>query len=447
MDHDLALADGMAADQRSGRRLASLLFVTAITALAFNLRPAITSLPPVFPELASRLGLSSAALTALATIPVVCFGVFSGVAPRLSRRFGDERALFVALIVVTVGLALRGGFPDVALFPATVLAAAAIAIMNVLLPGLIKRRMPERAGLLIGIYLLSLSVGAIIGSLISVPVYRGSGGSAQLVLGLWAIPAAVCAPMWLPQLRRRKPATSLVIAEAGLGGRAPGGESTAVRGESTVARGESTAARGRQSREAEVKSSAGHAVHRHLLGWQVAGFMGLQSLTYYATLSWLPSLFRDRGASPAQAGVLISVAALGGAVTSLVVPVLAHRATDQRLLVIPTALVSGIGIAAALFAPMGMATFWMFVLGLGQGAALGLAIFFTMARAATPAIAASLSSLAQSAGYLLASTGPLLVGFLHTATGSWTVPIFLLLGFTAIELFAGYLAARARVIA
>jgi MFS transporter, CP family, cyanate transporter len=454
VDHDVALADGMAADELSGRRLASLLFVTGITALAFNLRPAITSLPPVFPELASRLGLSSAALTALATIPVVCFGVFSGVAPRLSRRFGDERALFVALIVVTVGLALRGGFPEVALFPATVLAAAAIAIMNVLLPGLIKRRMPERAGLLIGIYLLSLSVGAIIGSLISVPVYRGSGGSAQLVLGLWAIPAAVCAAMWLPQLRRRKPATSLVIAEAGLGGRAPGGESTAARGESTVARGESTAARGestaargRQSREADVKSSAGHAVHRHLLGWQVAGFMGLQSLTYYATLSWLPSLFRDRGASPAQAGVLISVAALGGAMTSLVVPVLAHRATDQRLLVIPTVLVSGIGIAAALFAPMGMATFWMFVLGLGQGAALGLAIFFTMARAATPAIAASLSSLAQSAGYLLASTGPLLVGFLHTATGSWTVPIFLLLGFTAIELFAGYLAARARVIA
>ena len=184
-----------------------------------------------------------------------------------------------------------------------------------------------------------------------------------------------------------------------------------------------------------------------MLGWQVAGFMGLQSLTYYATLSWLPILFRDRGASPAHAGVLISVAALGGALTSLVVPVLAHRAADQRLLLIPTVLFSGVGIAAALFAPMSTATFWMFVLGLGQGASLGLAIFFTMARAATPAIAASLSSLAQSAGYLLASTGPLLVGFLHTATGGWTGPIVLLLGVTGIELAVGYLAARGRVIA
>ena len=439
MEHRNQLPGGVRADGVSGRqRLATLWFVAGVTALAFNLRPAITSLPPVFPELASQLGLSSAAVTLLATIPVVCFGAFSGVAPRLSRRFGDERALFVALIVLAIGLALRGAFPEPALFPATMLAAAAIAIMNVLLSGLIKRRMPERAGLLIGIYLLSLSVGAVIGSLISVPSYQASGGSAQVVLGLWAVPAAVAVVVWLPQLRRRlNVAASKVTARPSAGG--PVAPADCGAGGPAVPAG----AGGRAVRRG---SGAGHAVHRHLLGWQVAGFMGLQSLTYYATLSWLPILFRDRGASPAEAGVLISVAALGGAVTSLVVPVLAHRAADQRLLVIPAVLLNGAGIAAALFAPMNTATFWMFVLGLGQGAALGLAIFFTMARAATPAIAASLSSLAQSAGYLLASTGPLLVGFLHTVTAAWTIPIFLLLGMTLIELVVGYLAARARVI-
>ncbi len=405
--------------QGGRRRFGTLLLVTGITALAFNLRPAITSLPPVFPELASKLGLSSAAITALATVPVVCFGIFSGVAARLSRRFGDERALFVAMIIIAVGLALRGGFPHVALFPATAVVAGAIAILNVLLSGLIKRRMPERAGLLIGIYLASLSVGAVIGSLISVPIYQASGGSAQLVLGLWSVPAAVAAVAWLPQVwRRRRVATPQVPTDSVASG-------PAVR----------------------TAPNTGNPVHRHLLGWQVAGFMGLQSLTYYATLSWLPILFRDRGATPAHAGVLISVATLGGAFTSLVVPVLAHRAADQRLLVIPTVLISGVGIAAALYAPMSTQTFWMVVLGLGQGAALGLAIFFTMARAATAAIAASLSSLAQSAGYLLASTGPLVVGFLHTATGGWSVPIYLLLGITVIELVVGYLAARARVIA
>jgi len=58
--------------------------------------------------------------------------------------------------------------PGVLLFPGTALAAAAIALLNLLLPSLVKRRAPERAGLLIGLYLLSLSAGSILASLIAV---------------------------------------------------------------------------------------------------------------------------------------------------------------------------------------------------------------------------------------------------------------------------------------
>jgi len=389
-------------------------------------------------------------VTALATIPVVCFGVFSGLAARLSRQYGDEHTLFAALILLAVGLAVRGIFPSAALFPATVVAAGAIAIMNVLLSGMIKRRMPERAGLVIGVYLLSLSAGSIIGSLISVPVYQASGGSAQLALGLWALPAAVAVLAWLPQLRHGKPVAAVrtvtpdppAAVPARRAGRAARGRAgRAARGRAVRSAGQAVRAAG-----GRAAASGGHPVHRRVLAWQVATFMGLQSLTFYSTLSWLPTLFRTRGASPAHAGVLISVMSLGGLPTALLIPVLAHRAADQRRLVIPTVLLSGIGIGAALFAPLSSAMVWMVMLGLAQGSALGLAIFFTMARAATPAIAASLSALAQSAGYLLASTGPLLVGFLHSATASWRVPVFLLLGFTMVELIAGYLAGRARII-
>lgn len=401
-------------------RCAAVLLVTGITALAFNLRPTITSLPPVFQELAAKLHLSPAAVTTLAAIPVLCFGVFAGVATRMSRRFGDERTLFAALIVVTVGIALRGLFPGVALFPGTIAASGAIAIMNVLLSGMIKRRMPGHAGLVIGIYLFSLSAGSIIGSLISVPVYQASGGSVRPVLGLWALPAAAAAIAWVPQLSDRRSAVAV-----------PLGAPTSPAGHLDPPR---------------TQAHGGRGVHRRVLAWQVAVFMGLQSLIFYSTLSWLPSLFRDRGASAAGAGVLISVMSLAGLPTALLIPVLAHRAADQRAFVVPTVLLSGTGIGAALFAPMNVATVSVSLLGIAQGSALGLAIFFTVARAATPAIAASLSALAQSVGYLVASAGPLLVGFIHSATATWAIPIFLLLGFTAIELAAGYLAARPRVI-
>jgi MFS transporter, CP family, cyanate transporter len=401
---------------RLGRGRGVALFTVGIMVLAVNLRAGITSLPPVFPELSAALHLSAASISVLASVPVLCFGLFSGVAAPLSRGFGEERVLLAALLLLAGGLLLRGALPGSMLFPGTVLAGGAIALMNVLLPSLVKRRRPERAGLLIGAYLLTLAGGAVIASLIAVPVFRAAGGMhsgvhggagwpVKLTLGLWALPAAAAAVAWLPQIRYH------------------------TRPE--------RAGRGRR---------AGVAVYRHAIAWQVAAFMGLQSLTYYAALSWLPTLLRDRGVSAAGAGGLLALMNFGNAVTALLVPMLAHRARDQRLIVAATVLASAAGLAGAVWAPTGSAAAWILLLGLGQGSSLGLAIFFTMARAPDPMAAASLSGFAQSSGYLIATAGPLAVGFLHTATGGWTVPVLALLGAGALQLWAGWLAARARTL-
>ena len=380
--------------------------MAGIVVLAFNLRGSITSLPPLFPELSSSLHLSPAGIAALAATPVLCFGVFSGVAAPLSRRYGEERVLLVALALLGIGLLARAALPAWLLFPGTMLAAAAIALMNVLLPSLIKRRQPARAGLLIGIYLLSLAAGAILGSLLAVPLFQASGGSVPLALGIWALPVAAAVLAWLPQWRFRT---------------APAGTP-------------------RPAQRRLLK------VSRYLLAWQVMGFMGLQSLIYYATLSWLPTLFRDRGADPVHAGTLLALMNIGNAVTLMLIPVLAHRTRDQRWLVALTVASSAVGLAGAWFAPMGGAAFWVVLLGFGQGAALGLAVYFTVARAPDPVSSASLSAFAQGAGYLVATTGPLVVGFLHTATGSWTVPVVVLLAVLAAELAVGWGAGRPAIL-
>lgn len=369
--------------------------------LGFSLRGAITSLPPLFPELSSSLHLSSAAIAVLAATPVLCFGVFSGVAAPLSRRYGEERVLLLAVVLLCVGLVGRGAL-EWLLFPGTVLAAAAIALMNVLLPSLVKRRQPDRAGLLIGAYLASLAAGAILASLIAVPMFQASGGSVPLALGVWALPAALAALVWLPQWRfRTAPAATPLPAQQRL-----------------------------------LK------VSRHPLAWQVMVFMGLQSLIYYATLSWLPTMFRDRGADAVHAGTLLALMNLGNAVTLLLIPVLAHRTRDQRRLVALTVAATVAGLTGAWWAPLGSAPAWVLLLGLGQGAALALAIYFTVARAPDPVTSASLSAFAQGAGYLVATAGPLVVGFLHTTTGSWTLPVVVMLGIVAAELVAGWPAGR-----
>jgi CP family cyanate transporter-like MFS transporter len=385
-------------------RTAAVLLTAGIMVLAVNLRAAITSLPPVFPELSAALHLSNASITVLAAVPVICFGLFSGLGGPLSRSFGEERVLLAALLLLAAGLLLRGALPGSMLFPGTVLAGGAIALMNVLLPSLVKRRHPEHAGLLIGAYLLMLGTGAVVASLIAVPVFKaagnGPGWPVSLTLGLWAVPAVAAAVLWLPQVRYH-------------------------------------------TRPGRVTLPVRAGVHRHALAWQVGVFMGLQSLSYYATLSWLPTLFRDRGVTAAAAGGLLALMNLGNAVTAMVAPSVAQRVRDQRLIIVVTVLAMAAGLLGSQYAPTGTAAVWTLLLGFGQGASLGLAIFFTMARAPDPVTAASLSGFAQSTGYLIAAAGPLTVGFLHTATGGWTVPVLALVGALALQLWAGLLAGRA----
>src|ERR1700730_2481764 len=205
------------------------LLVVAVAAAGLNLRTAITSLPPLFPDLQTRLHLSSATLSLLAATPVICFGVVSAFTAWLNRRYGEEMILLVALILLTAGLLLRGVAPGIMLFPGTALAASAIAVLNVLLSSMAKRRWPERAGLLLGIYLTTLSVGAILSSLLSVPLYRSSGGSVRLTLGVWAAPAALAVLLWLPQLRYRTAGTVPVNAEPAADGVAGAGPPAARR--------------------------------------------------------------------------------------------------------------------------------------------------------------------------------------------------------------------------
>ena len=410
------------------RTLERALLIVGVAALGFNLRGAITSLPPVFPELQDSLHLSAAAISVLAATPVICFGIVSGFAAKLSRWLGEERVLLAALIALAAGLLLRGAAPGAMLFPGTVLAASAIAVMNVLLSSLIKRRWPRRAGFLIGLYITALSVGAITGSLVSVPLWNATGGSVALTLGWLAGPAALAALMWLPQVRyaARARASSAPRPLPDAGSRGPDdGQLTGSPAPARVRR---------------------VAVYRHALAWQVTVFMGVQSLLYYTALSWLPTILRDRGESAATAGALLALMGVGNLAVSLIVPIVAQRMRVQYALVVPTVLAIAAGLAGAVYAPLGSAVIWVLILGAGQNAALSLAIFFTMARAPHPAAAASLSSLAQSGGYLLASVGPLAVGLVHSATGSWNLPLMVLFGLTGILLVAGLLAARPRVL-
>ncbi|MBE9941504.1 MFS transporter, partial [Cellulosimicrobium cellulans] len=181
------------------RRPLGLAAVLAIVLAALNLRPAVVAISPVLGEIRSDLGLSATAAGVLTTLPVLCFGLLAPLAPVLARRWGLERALFVSLVLLCVGFALRLVPSTAGLFAGTVVAGCAIGLGNVLLPALIKRDFADRIGLMTGLYSMALSGGAALAAGLTLPVASAAGLDWRGALATWGVLAVLGAIVWVPR--------------------------------------------------------------------------------------------------------------------------------------------------------------------------------------------------------------------------------------------------------
>jgi len=81
--------------------------VLAIVFVGMNLRPALLAVGPLMDSIQLGLDLSAVALGALITLPVLCFGAFAPLAPRLLRFQSAERLILLSLLILVVGIGLR----------------------------------------------------------------------------------------------------------------------------------------------------------------------------------------------------------------------------------------------------------------------------------------------------------------------------------------------------
>lgn len=391
------------APQRS--RAIPVMLLAGVLLIAANLRPALSSVSPILGPIGALFHLTGAGLTLLETIPIICFAVLAPASLVLQRRAGTERAMLLALILLAFGLCLRLAGGTALLFAGTALAGAAIAIANVLLPAIVKRDFAGRVGLVTGLYTTVLNAGAAIGAAISVPLLRGSFIGWRAALGIWAIPAVAGVLLWVPQLRHvdhRVPMPDM--------------------------------------------AGALRRLTRMPLAWQVAMFMGLQSLSYYAILSWLPAILESTGIAAAQAGLMLSLTNVVAIPVSLAIPSLATRSPDQRTLLAAVVAVTGAGFLGIAVAPGAAPWIWALLIGIGQGASFPLALTLIVLRAHGSAEAMSLSAFSQAIGYAVAIFGPLSLGVIHAFTASWHPPVIFLVATLIPQLLFGLAAARQRTI-
>lgn len=374
-------------------------FLIALLLIAANLRPSLTSVGPLLKTIQDQLSLSPTAAGLLSSLPLLAFGACAPLAT-FARRHGPEKILLAAMITLIGGLLLRSAGSTFALFAGTAVLATGIAVVNVLLPMLIKQHYPDRVPTITTAYATTMGVVAALASGVSVPLARSLPGGWQTSLASWALPAVIATAFWLPHLRSPP---------------------------SAVANASDTA--------------SPHPPWRTRLAWQVTSFMGLQSTLFYIAISWYPAILRDNGFSPTSAGWLLTLFQVAALLAGLPIPMLIRRFMDQRGLALTASLLVAFGTLGILFAPKA-AVLWMVVLGAGAGPGLILALSFMGLRASNPITAASLSLMAQSIGYLLASLGPIAFGFVHEHVGGWSAALVLAFCIALVQGMCGWGAGR-----
>ncbi|MBM4600718.1 MFS transporter [Rhodococcus hoagii] len=381
-----------AATSRAGVGASMMLLVAGFVLISANTRVAFGQIGPLAPV----AGFDAATVTLLGLIPPLVMGLFAPLAVVARRRLGEERALFAAGAVLLVGALVRmAGMPG--LIAGTVIVSLATAVVNVLVPVFVRKRFaPERTGVMMGVYAMSMGAGSAVIAALMIPVWRTSGESWPPAIGLAVIPALLALVGTVPQLRHAS----------------------------------------RPGTHAGATAHDRPRVLRTWTAWSSTIFFGIQTLLFYATLAWLPSILVAAGLADGSAGNMQALFIVGVAGGGLVAPILAAASVDQRPHILAIVAVCAAGFAGLLIAPDSVPVVWALILGIGLGAGQAVAGVLYARRGRTPDHVAALSTVAQTGGYLIAATGPILASILHDATGSWTAPVTVFLVLLAVNAVA-----------
>lgn len=385
------------------------LLLVAVAAVSVNLRPAATSVGPVLQEIQAGLGLSPGTAGILTALPGLVFGLSGLTAVGLARRFGLVGTVCGGMALVALTLLIRSLTDSALVFLLiTAAALAGMGIGNVLVPAVIKRYSASRVTAVSSVYTVGLGLGAALPMFATAPLLALSPtadeDSWRAALGAWALAALIAAVLWAVLWSR---------------------------------------VRGRD--QGVGRRPTGLPIHRSPTAVALCAFFGLQSMNAYVQFGWLAQIYRDAGVAGPSAALLVGIVALFGIPGGLIMPRVAARSSRISWWTTGLALCMLCGWGGLIIAPESAALLWTLLLGLGQ-CTFPLALTLIVVRSGTPETTARLSGFAQPFGYLFAAAGPLVVGLLRELTGSWTVPLALLMGSTVLLLLAGLLLGRGRTV-
>ncbi|KAF0568136.1 Cyanate permease [Psychrobacter nivimaris] len=380
------------------------LVLCAMILLATNMRAPIVALGSIAPVVKDALDISEFQIGWLGAVPMLSFAVGALISPTIGKRFGLENTLIAMIGLLTVGMIIRTAIPTWSGFLiGTLLLTLAIGFANTLAAPVIKQRTPQHIPLITGLFSLTMTTAAGIVAGVVLPLSEQVGW--QWALGGWTILGVFAFVIWLFLRVRLGSSNHQAVIPAALG-------------------------------------SSDISMWRTTFAWQIAIFMGLQSLLFYTVASFLPSIWVSKGLSAVSAGQMGSVFQFMAPVSILSLTWLVNRGRPIQALAVFAAVLNVVGILGVSYLSTDLAWLWSGMMGMGCSAIFTLSMMLFSMRTYTTNQASELSGMAQAVGYVIAFFGPLGTGWLHEMTGSWNMPLFIMLILMIVNVVIAWLVSR-----
>jgi CP family cyanate transporter-like MFS transporter len=374
-----------------GNQTAPIALVALVALIGLNLRPFLTGPGPVLSDIAADTGMGFGALSLLTFLPMLLMGLGAFVAPRIQSLFGTRRSMFAALAILSAGSALRGIVPDgLSLIITAILCGAGVAMIQALMPGLIKARFPSSIATITGLYSATIMGGGALGARLA-PWFAGAAHNWRYALSLLAIPAVLALIAAVPILKDGPSAT----------------------------------------KAARQKSGITATLLRRPRTWALMAAFGLVNAGYSSMVAWLAPYYQTLGLEASATGSLVATMAIAQALSAFALPMLARRSVDRRPWLLFSLLMQAVGFAGLAFAPDISPVLWSAICGAGLGGSFALAMITSLDHLPKPDEAGALAAMMQGGGFLIAALGPVATALLHSITGGFAAGWIMHLGLVA----------------
>ena len=371
------------------------IFITAI-----NMRAGLTIMSPLYPILKAQYNLSSFQLSFLTSLSVLCFAGSAFLMPFVGKIGGTNKVIAWTLAVLTGAIFLRAVGNVPILFVSSVTVGIAIAVLNFSLPVWVKENVPDHSGLITGIYITIMGTFAAISVAVAVPLAEATSWGWRLSMVPWLVIGFISSIWWMLRI-----------------------------------------ARSPDSNHMEVSSKFHSVLLKRPGAWSIAIFFGLQSMLFYGTATWLPTILVSKGFTLSHAGLAVSITGFMGSAIGIAAPHYASKLKNIQGFLVLMGLMISLSFAAVIFDSGPRLVVWLLISNIGLSITFPLSLLLTVTRSVEASETRSLSIMAQSIGYLMAAFAPGIVGAIFDATLSWSaallIPIILGIALGIVGFFAG----------